>query len=638
MVASSITELLGTKNFGKSDGIIAYSSETFKNADLLERLGLSSYSDILQKSPTLDNVDDIYNILKDISEFSQTSKNSSTSTYIEFIFDNDKSNLISGEGFDTIIFLLKNSVLGFTVLESVQGSDIRTTSSSYDLNRNYRIKYIGIKVYSGDSNLRLGKDTIEIYSDIKSIAKVDSGNYIGVNNYNYSTKKDLEYNEGEKNYNIYLNSIIKSGKSSDIFTDTTFNRVKSDLSISSAKLYILKNMVLGSEYSDFNHIQLGYYSGDPSLFIWNDDNQYSIYSITRSIKSENNISRPYPYTVAKLGENNIPISRTNIFTLPLLYKGATQTINYFSGQFISVTIDSIKYLFDIERQSGEISASPLYSGNKGWIVESYTISETEYNYLILKTTGWVLTDESKDAVFYNSIEKAYVASLPLGSIIKIPKKIPTYLNYFIIDPVDLKNKIHVLNSDAWSSYSKAISIYPGFSEMYLNSKNAIATGAVLSKKIGDWYVFKKSSTIIYSNLTTVVKLSSSENEPIVVNNQVLITWSRINNTIKYTIYDNQGYFITDTCYNLLYDNNTKSYSDADSRGNKYKVISDESKMLSLRVGTELGNNISSPIEIQRSFLGPLRRNTLPQTLDGFSIVGSFLGLIFYRVGNTINYL
>lgn len=646
MAVTKNIELLGTTGLSSSDSILAYNSQTFLNSSIVSKLGLGSSASLLSSDPTTSTVEEIYNILIK-SEYILTPA-TRAGDILQFQFDNDRSNNISGQGFNTLIFLSSSEIIGFAVFESVQGFNTTTTSSQYVLKKSYLIKYITIQLTSTSSDVREDKDTITLLTDVKAIAQRINRDYSGDENYNYATKSDLsKLTTGDNNYEIHVNSVLKGYSYKDFFTDTThcklINYSNSGSKTVFNKLAFKKNLLLGSRYTDFSHTQISYYNGDPSLFIWDDSNNYSIFSLTTSMNSifgdEVSDYSPLPYTTSKNGVNGKQISKDEIYSLPLLYEGANQSIEYFAGRYIVVNVDDTLYLFDILRQSGEIGlSSPLYDKNNGWMISSYTNVYNKYDYYKYVSGEWVLSpSEIGDAVEYSKLDYVPDSVKLSGTYVKIPQKTPNYINTFIVDRYDIYNRIQSLDSLRWSTYKKSINEVSSLSEVYTDSKFALTSGEIPVGKIGDWYIFKNdaASTLIYSNMTKSVKMSMSENEPIVVNDQVLLMWNQNSDgSMVYTLYDEPGYFITPTCFNMKHEYGKNTYRDGDSRSKDYKVYSEDlysEKYLTL-------SSSDSPITLQRSFLGIFRRNVLPETLSGFKIIGCYAGLIYYRIENMINYL
>ena len=651
MAVTKTIELLGTTGINKSTSILAYNSETFLDKNIAGRLGLENKSDLLSSVPTSSNVATIYEILTDTGEFIKTPKDSSsTDEDILFNFDNDRSNNISGQGFNTIIFLSDSGIVGFIVLESVQGLNVNTSSTSYVLKRNYLIKYITISIKSGSGEIRVDKDIIKLSSEVKSVAEKIDRDYTGDNNYNFATKKSLTGSSisGNNNYEIHIKPILNGKRPKDIFTDTTYSKINPDGTIVFSKLGIKKNLIIDStKYSGFNNTQIGYFNGDPSLFIWDDNNRYSIFSLTKSMKNifgdEASNYRPFPYTTSRNGSNGLLISQDEIYYVPLLYEGAVQTIEYFAGQYVVVSIEDTLYLFNILRQSGEIGlTSPLYEKNSGWVISSTSDLYNEYEYYIKSSTTnkWEAISEDPTATLYERLD--YVPLNVTGSV-KIPKRSYNFVNSFILDKNDIYNRLFNVNSLKWSTYKNSVSDVSSLSETYLDSKYALSSGEVPIEKIGDWYVFKNedTSTLVYSNMTKSIKISLSENRPIIINDQVLLMWSQQDDAITYSIYDEPGYYITPTCFNQRHAYGKDTYSDGDSRNKNYIIYTSTrftKKYLTIINKSSSSNQSSSPSVLQRSFLGTFRRNILPETLEGFKIIGSMAGIIFYRIENMINYL
>ena len=142
-------------------------------------------------------------------------------------------------------------------------------------------------------------------------------------------------------------------------------------------------------------------------------------------------------------------------------------------------------------------------------------------------------------------------------------------------------------------------------------------------------------TVTYSTYDKSITFLTNEERPFVINNRTLLAQeSSVTESgqtkITYTLYNEPGYYMTPKCKNML-----GIESDLESRGNKYRT---GLKTVEFYTSTSLTDLASSPFEIQRSPLKGYRRGVLPETMEDFKIIGGFYGLIFYRIGNIINYL
>lgn len=649
MATSKNTGLLGIRSLSDCNKIVVYNSCITSDKSMLGRMGMEDYYDTLSQSITTVNVDDIYNVLSEVDEFSPILKSeTSTGNLIYFNFDNNRSNVLSGAGFDTIIFAQDDLVIGYTQLNNIVSKDVVTNTTTYSLKRTYKIKYVSIIINTVDSTVRVDEDSINLVSNIKLIAEKETRDFSGKNNYNYLTKANLgEINEiTENNFNIYINPILKRSSATDVFTDISYSNIDSSSkpsgysprlspSVKYSRLNLIKDFNLPTDYTNYDHIQFGFFGKDPALYLWNDNNSYSIFSLSSFLVSPNLL----PYTTARLGNNGVAISKTNIYNLPFLYSGAVQKILYFAGHYVVAMVDNKRYVFDITAQDGEIGLSePLYNKNNGWIVKSYS---SVNDYYLYDGSKWISTTEADVATVVDELPE----TSETGTIVMMSRRVPSHLTNFIIDRLDIRCRISPLNSLTWDTYKNAINDYYNLSNVYMDSKFSLTNGAILVGRIGDWFMFEeeKTSAVIYSNMTKSIKLSSKENNPIIINNEVLLTWVTSGDgfSTTYTIYDEPGYYATPTYYNLKYNSATGSLTDGDSRYNNYIVYrtsTSPDKILTIKTKSDESSKSSSPILIQRSFLRQFRRNVLPDTLENFKIIGSLCGIIYYRIGNVINYL
>lgn len=605
MVASKITELLGTRGLENSNRLVVYNSNTFGNSDIVESLGLQEKEAlILQTEATLSTLQTIYDILIQHKEFAPLVKNENE----EFIFHNETINSINGQGFNTIIFLADEEIIGYTILLQTQADTISTDENEDNsLNRWFGIGTVIITISSDGSEIRVDKDNISLYNNV---INEELRIYYGDKNYNFSKKKDLVNLRTNNNYNIYLSSVLNGDPAHDFFTDTTIAKVSARGTVEMSKLNFRKNLELGDEYTNFNHEQIGYYEGDPSIYVWDDFGNYSIFSLTKIIDFGEEV-RPLPYTVPKVG-----ISKTKIYTLPIINKDKEQSIEYFAGKYISVLSGDLRYILEIPTQSWIRDFK--YSGYSS--IDYYRWNGLEWEEAILGVT-------SED--IYSNFGIIPESKKTVGTIIGIGNK--PYLNKFILDSMDKRNKIIRLEDLTWQSYKKAVEDCSDLSNTYIDFDAIRQRGIIPIRKHGDWFIFKDTNeqTLVYTNMTKAIKMRSDEKQPIFVNNQTLIARESDG---SYIIYDQPGYYITKTCKDFLTLN--KSDISMDSFGISYRTYSN-AEMIDNSIQF---NNADSPILVQKSFLSSYRRNILPSTLSDFKIIDAFAGLIYYRINNKINYL
>ena len=589
MVASKKTEILGTKSLNQCDSIRLYNTETFKNPSIVSGFGLSeSDVELLCSTPDATKVVEINTILSRFTEYDALKPDEN----LVFTFNNNVPGLLNGQGFDTIIFLFMGEILGYICLLNPVGRIVNQSgASTYDLKRTYSVNTIYLTLTSDGNGILVDKDMISLLNDLIPIAETTGRDLRGEENYDFATVKDIEGSiDRSSNYTIHLEEFL-SGR--DIFTDTTIStNLDTPGEINIYKLGIRRNLTLDSVYSSFEHHQIGYYKGDPSIYIWNDDGEYSIFSLTKFLGEyfDDDNTRPLSYTV------NSEISKSEIFQVPYLYEGQQRpTISGFAGKYLICKLSGKQYLLDIDRQSGEDPYNHLYEKNKGWI-------------------KWKDPDTGK--------------SYPVTD--------------FSVDRTDPYCRVSLPEKDtwAWTRWTDVIEDVKSLSDTYSDSSvGVVGYNKIFTARYGQWHVTEDQIAKTYSGMTRSVVFAIEENDPFILNDKALIAWSKGTDsegcdTITYTLYNNDGYYMTQKCYD-----NGSSLSDGESYGDRYTIYpSNSHKTVTFRVSSNHGTDASSPLEVQNSFFAGYRRGSLPITMDGFRIIGALAGLVFYRIGNTINYL
>lgn len=582
MAASKKTEILGTKGLSSCDSIRVYNQASFKKSNIVDGLGMGKGEvDLLLSEPSSDNILEINEVLSKYSEFEVVKGESG-----HFTFDNDKLNVINGEGFNVIIFLSYSEVLGFMWLVNPVGtSQDYSTRQSYDLKRIYKLRFVEIELTSEGRELKVDQHTIQLRNDLKLNASVIGRDLSGNKNYNFTQVKDLTDKVGKlSNYTIHVGTALSSPRAMNIFTDQTITRIYKG-NVQMSKLDFRRNLVLDNAFESFQNHQIGYYHGDPALFIWDDEGHYSIFSLTITLgelfNEEND--RAYAYTV------NDSVSLSEIFQVPILdERQGRPKIKHFAGKYVTVESGGLRYLLDIDRQDGELDGQSLGEANKGWLKYKDDVSG-EY-----RLQSQFVVDQS----------------CPVSKVWKGPW--------------------------SWQNWDDVVGDIPFLTNTWVDSSAAvISNGKEVAGKSGEWVILEGPDSKTYSSFEKSLSMALEENDPIIVNDQTLITWKtgvdeEGRTTETYTLYNSPGYYRTQT----FYDRFTLD-SDLETRGEPFR---ESTQTITLRTSSSYTSPASSPLELARSFLGNYRRNVLPETLEGFKIIGAFHGLVFYRIGNTINYL
>lgn len=531
-------ELVGTENLLSSTLLLPYNSTGFPE------ISLGTINNILE---TL-----IASGSSFIGNPEREEEEELTFTYL--------TSITSGQGFDTILFLKdEKTLLGYVYLGRVYGNTYSYRGITYLVDK------VNITI-SGQSNSLIVGDEQEVKFNMEITRQKPRTDNVRI--------KPKEYS-GVGNYGIYLRDFL-AGNKKDIITDTGYVSFEGGYS---GRLHF-NQIKLPEAYSTFQHTQVGFYKGDPSLYVWNDEGQYSIFSLTKEIEFVPGVSITKTYTPAIPG-----ISSSEIYTI---LRG---NIRYFASQYCVVEYNEDLYILDTSRQ---------LTPEGGWLVLKKEKIEDSFLYYRYSPTGWIPTTPVDNVPTFDSLDIA------VGDVVRIPEYTITYLNDFVVDQ-SLETKISVIGAYGWKNYEEALKGIGTLSDTEVDSKALVESGYTVSRKVGNWFVFNTptSTTRLWSNMIQTVEFSKEE-EPIVVNDEVLLSYQ----DGEYTLYDLPG---------------------------KYR-----SKKVGEKEGYQLSKKVcksfESPIDIQKSFFGAFRRNVLPTDVNDFKIVGALGGIIFYKTKNKISYL
>lgn len=640
MAASKLVELLGTQGLSESSSILVYNSNTFKDPKKISGLGITEdQAKLLSSVPNTSTINNIYSILIGMDEYSTISPLEG-SLGLDFVFNNNQLSIVGGEGFDTIIFLSLEQIIGYVVLVSPVGYSVKVNSSRYSLKKEYTVDTIKIHVDSSNK-IRVDEDEIDLIDEVES--KDSSRDYSGESSDRYTSVKKLsglKINAGS--YDKRINSILKSSGEKNIFTDTFFSNISPEKNITCTKLNLKKNIVLPSIYDNLDNYQVGFYNGDIVLYLWSRQTpKYAIISLTKTLEDIFNDSelRYYPlvYTPARSDKKGKLISNSDVYTVPDLL-GETMEISYFAGNYVIVKdSEGISYIFDINRQSGYDTEN-----NPGWVIDNYeSTGQIDYYKWDGNDKDWkkITTGIPNEVHIYTRFD--YIPESE--KVVGIRGSKPNYLNIFSIDRLSLSAEPLPLTTLSWQTYIEGIQEFPDISNTYVDAELLLSEGCSLVGKAGDWCIFLKpdDSSYIYSNLTKSIKVGIEEPTPIIINNQVLLTYSSKGNKWQYVLYDEPGDYITLSAAKRIYKwNESKGVNIVtnETRDDGYYVYTPSRSSYNVLQITAGGEFISSPMTIQASFLSYYRRNLLPKTMEGFRIIGAIGGIIYYKIGNTINYL
>lgn len=592
------TYMLGAGKLVDCEFVLVYNTDSFKNrADDLylgsSSIGGSEVLSTLINIPTKKSIGEIVkkvlqvkdgsgSLVYNVSKVNRAEPGSKY--YSDFIVGNKKDNIVGSDGFNVLVYLCSDGGTGFipigysTFLEP-QGSSLFTESGKYMIRKSYYVK--NLHIYIGFENqLLFDTESVNLLDNLYETANSDKNRQSGTEDWKYASVRRVNsresFNLARPLYSSRIYSSSRDLRSQYVFLDnSSFELGKYGKVIKKTKLSINKNLHIDRYYNSFNNYQVGFYKGDPALFVWSSDNNYSIYSLAKKNKVGNVVMYTGPINSGNL------IFNSNVYRLPKFDDAFDSKIEFFSGNLIQVqhknkeTGDVRKDVFNIDLQDTIDNRN-----NSGWI---------------------------------------------------------SYGDYQpVLDPLDIKNRVILSRKLVFSNKTEAEKSIPELTDIFLElGKYSSANSINVEGKRGEWFIIGHPTIDIkiLTNMTKTVIIKSSELDGVIyVNNQVLITKS-VDPTkpseTRYTLFDEDGKFLTIDASKYLntYYNSSNLVSGFKVPGVAKKLVIDNSV-----------NSTNSILDIQRSFLSYFRRNVLPISLTDFEIIGGLYGLIFYRQGSYINYL
>lgn len=377
------------------------------------------------------------------------------------------------------------------------------------------------------------------------------------------------------------------------------------------------------------------------------DNLYNYVSKDIVINESSKID-PYPkYT------SNVYNLVNNKDTSILLSNGVISNSGFYKITLNSgVNIDPYSNLFENHQLGAYGKDVVLYSWSKNkYSVYSllrrtmfgnpfvYTTDNVDYN--ILDTLG----DNRK--IFYFSGRFIVTITNDFPNILELydmEKRIwikPEYSNFFL-DTLDSRNIIQSIPNNV-TSFN--ISDYlPEISNTFINlTEFSKYSNIVILKKIGQWYVFKnKRSTAqdynVYSCINKSLTIIRDIDNPIILNDSVIMTRTLTNDLDYYTIYLGEGieYFSEnarsiDSGIELKYDDELGVLFCNDDNSEVYRNYYKSGKIVV----------INRKDSVFGTMLEGFRKGYLRDNIDKEvpNIIGAFFGIIYYiNEDNYLNYL
>lgn len=591
------TYMLGAGKLVDCEYVLVYNTESFsKRANDLYVDGISisksNFLPLLSKTPDKRGIHEaVEKILKiknnsgelvyNVSEVNR-STDPSSKYYSDFIVSNRKDNIVGPDGFNVIVYLCSNGgfelvPIGFSTFLEPQGSSVFTESGKYMIRKNYYVR--NLHIYIGfDNQLLFDTEKLNLLDNLSSTANLSKRDLRGTENWNYASVSSAKEKVGHVERPLYTNRIYStvSGRGQYIFSDTnSFILDRNNKVIEKTKLCINKNLHVDRFNNAFGNYQLGFYKGDPALYVWNIGNNYSIYSLARKNLVGNTVMYTNPVNTGRL------ILNSSVYRLPSYDINYKSKIEFFSGNLVQTahtnneTGEVVRKVFNLDLQDNRDN-----DNNAGWMNFGDDIA--------------------------------------------------------LLDPSDIKNQVRTTKKLIFATKEEAEKSIPELTDIHFDLGRYSSECSInVEGKRGEWFIIGHPTIDIkiLTNMTKTVLIRSSELGGVMfINNQVLIVKNpnpdRLSE-ITYTLFDSDGKFMTSGASDYLstYYNNLDALKEYKVPGRRKRLMIDNSI-----------NSTNSILDLQRSFLAYFRRNTLPTSLTDFEIIGGLCGLVFYRLGSLVNYL
>ena len=589
------TYMLGAGKLVDCEYVLVYNTGSFiRRADDLYVDGISiSKSNFLSTLKNLPSKLNIHEVVRKILQIKSSSGESvyevsevnrsepGSKYYSDFVVSNRKDSIVGPDGFNVIVYLCSRGgvelvPIGYSTFLEPQGSSVFTESGKYMIRKNYYVR--NLHIYIGfDNQLLFNTYKVDLLDNLSGTVDLSKRDLIGSKDYEYASVRSAKKSKMLANKPIYSNRLynLTKGRGQYVFSDTnSFMLSKDGNVVGKTKLCLNKNLHVDRFSNAFGNYQVGFYKGDPALYVWNINNDYSIYSLARKNLVGNTVMYTNPVSSDKL------MFSSSVHRLPNFNPNYSSKIEFFSGNLIQTTHtddsgSTIRRVFNLDLQDN---------------------SDNDRN------AGWM--DFGEDTA--------------------------------LLDPLDIKNQIRTAKKLVFSTREEALKTIPELTDVYFDlSRYSNEYSINVEGKRGEWFIISHPTIDIkiLTNMTKTVLIKSSELGGVMfINNQVLIIKSpnpdRLSE-ITYTLFDDDGRFMTVGASEYL-----SSYHSNLEMFKGYKVPSSRKRLM---IDNSI-NSTSSILDIQRSFLSYFRRNILPTSLTDFEIIGGLCGLVFYRLGSQVNYL
>lgn len=591
------TYMLGAGKLVDCEYVLVYNTESLsKRADDLYIDGISiSKSNFLSQLSKVPDKRDIQEVVRKILKIKNNlgelvynvsevnrSTDPSSKYYSDFIVSNRKDNIVGPDGFNVIVYLCSNGgvelvPIGYSTFLEPQGSSVFTESGKYMIRKNYYVR--NLHIYIGfDNQLLFDTEKVNLLDSLSSVANLSKRDLRGSENWNYASVRSARENANHTNRPLYTNTIYGtvSGSGQYIFSDTnSFVLDRDNKVIEKTKLCINKNLHVDRFNNAFGNYQVGFYKGDPALFVWNIENNYSIYSLARKNLVGNTVMYTNPVNTRRL------ILNSSVHRIPSYDINYKSKIEFFSGNLVQTshtnneTGETVRKVFNLDLQDNRDN-----DNNAGWMSFGDDLA--------------------------------------------------------LLDPLDIRNQVRITKKLIFATKEEAEKSIPELTDIYFDLGRYSSECSInVEGKRGEWFIIGHPTIDIkiLTNMTKTVLIRSSELGGVMfINNQVLIIKNanpdRLSE-ITYTLFDGDGKFMTSGASDYL----STYYNNLDAL-KEYKV---PSKRKRLMIDNSI-NSTNSILDLQRSFLSYFRRNVLPISLTDFEIIGGLCGLVFYRLGSYVNYL